>query len=106
MCPGCPTFSIPVPVPKSTLDKQQQQQQLYQQQLPYDPLGGASATAQDDVKYQYARNMTFLEKIGNSVISTMQGIQVKKWITYVENSLEIGDGSESGHCEKEGRSQN
>ncbi len=71
MCPGCPTFSIPVPVPKSSLANGNK----YQQQLPYDNLALPSSQHQQ-VKYQYARNMTFLEKIGNSVISTMQGLQV------------------------------
>ena len=45
MCPGCPTFSIPVPIPKAILG-----------------LG-----SNPKVDYQHARNKTFLEKIGDRI---------------------------------------
>ena len=52
MCPGCPTFSIPVPIPKAS-------------------LGGLDSK----VNYQHARNQTFLEKIGNRIVNGFQNVQ-------------------------------
>merc|ERR1711974_333764 len=52
MCPGCPTFSIPVPIPKASL--------------------GGSETK---VNYQHARNATFLEKIGHRIVNGFQKVQ-------------------------------
>merc|ERR1719211_98895 len=52
MCPGCPTFSIPVPIPKAS-------------------LGGSEAK----VNYQHARNATFLEKIGHRIVNGFQKVQ-------------------------------
>merc|ERR1719225_2432848 len=52
MCPGCPTFSIPVPIPKTSL--------------------GGSETK---VNYQHARNATFLEKIGHRIVNGFQKVQ-------------------------------
>lgn len=54
MCPGCPTFSIPVPIPKSVL-----------------------GTSESKVDYQYARNRTFLEKIGDRIVNGFNKIQTK-----------------------------
>jgi len=54
MCPGCPTFSIPVPIPKAILG--------------LDSKG-------DKVDYQHARNRTFLEKIGDRIVNGFQKVQ-------------------------------
>ena len=54
MCPGCPTFSIPVPIPKKSL---------------------GSAAEASNVNYQHARNSTFLEKIGNRIVNGFQNVQ-------------------------------
>ncbi len=85
MCPGCPSFSIPVPVPKpATVPALGNVYQQYQDPdsvvtLPYSGLQEEQQQQQQlPIRYQHARNMTFLEKVGNSVISTMQGFQVSK----------------------------
>lgn len=54
MCPGCPTFSIPVPIPKAS-------------------IGGSASESK--VSYQHARNSTFLEKIGNRIVNGFQNVQ-------------------------------
>jgi hypothetical protein len=64
MCPGCPTFSIPVPIPKASLVEQQQEQ------------GGEEETV-GNVDYQSAKDKNFLQKIGDRIVSTMKGIQDK-----------------------------
>ena len=72
MCPGCPTFSIPVPIPKATLTGGSGAASSSSSSPGY---AGSSSS---NVQYGYARNMTFLERVGNSVISTMQGLQVRR----------------------------
>jgi len=54
MCPGCPTFSIPVPIPKTVLGQD---------------------TPGSKIDYQYARNRTFLEKIGDRIVNGFQKVQ-------------------------------
>lgn len=54
MCPGCPTFSIPVPIPKTVL-----------------------GTSESKIEYQHARNRTFLEKIGDRIVNGFNRIQTK-----------------------------
>ena len=65
MCPGCPTFSIPIPIPKATLEQPQRPQ----------PGIGGYPYYDSKIDYQFARNKTFLEKIGDRIVSTVQGIQ-------------------------------
>ena len=62
MCPGCPTFSIPVPIPKASLAEQQEQEEE-------ETVG--------NVDYQSAKDKNFLQKIGDRIVSTMKGIQDK-----------------------------
>lgn len=59
MCPGCPTFSIPVPIPRASLAEQEAEQ----------------AEATSTVNYQSARDKNFLEKIGDRIVSTVKGFQ-------------------------------
>jgi hypothetical protein len=62
MCPGCPTFSIPVPIPKASLVEQQELQEE-------ESVG--------NIDYQSAKDKNFLEKIGDRIVSTVKGIQDK-----------------------------
>ena len=55
MCPGCPTFKIPVPIPKAAL--------------------GLTDTLKND--FQFARNKTFLEKIGDRIVNGFNKVQTK-----------------------------
>ena len=55
MCPGCPTFSIPVPIPKAILGLQ----------------------SSEKLEYQHARNKTFLEKIGDKIVNGFTKVQNK-----------------------------
>ena len=59
MCPGCPTFSIPVPIPKASLVEQQKEQD----------------EKSVNVDYQSAKDKNFLEKIGDRIVSTVKGIK-------------------------------
>jgi len=59
MCPGCPTFSIPVPIPKAILGA----------------VGAVGASAGGKVDYQHARNRTFLEKIGDRIVNGFHKVQ-------------------------------
>ncbi|XP_040572791.1 uncharacterized protein [Lepeophtheirus salmonis] len=69
LCPGCPTFSIPVPVPKAS----------YQPSYlnPDNQIEGSESLLSPNKEpvYQYARNETFLEKIGDRIIATVQDFQ-------------------------------
>ena len=62
MCPGCPTFSIPVPVPKSAVQSQHSQTFNYPPKYATKP-------------HHLGKNETFLEKIGNSVYSRVESFQ-------------------------------
>jgi len=55
MCPGCPTFSIPVPIPKAILGLQ----------------------SSEKLEYQHASNKTFLEKIGDKIVNGFNKVQNK-----------------------------
>ena len=76
MCPGCPTFSIPIPIPKSTLlgfgnlGKKPQQ--------PKQPPRRSGLVHKDKkpVKYQYSRNQTFLEKVGDRIWNRYQEVYI------------------------------
>ena len=77
MCPGCPTFSIPIPIPKSTL-------------LGFGNLGKSplqpkqpprrSGLVQKENKplkqYQYSRNQTCLEKVGDRIWNRYQEVYI------------------------------
>ena len=77
MCPGCPTFSIPIPIPKSTLlgfgniGKKPQPK-------PKQPPRRAGLVHRDKkpVKYQYSRNQTFLEKVGGRIWNRYQEVYI------------------------------
>jgi len=69
MCPGCPTFSIPVPIPKAILG--------------LDSKGGK-------VDYQHARNRTFLEKIGDRIVNGFQKVQTTV-LDVIDPILETGE---------------
>jgi len=72
MCPGCPTFSIPVPIPKAILG-----------------AVGASA-AGGKVDYQHARNRTFLEKIGDRIVNGFEKVQ-DTVLSVIDPILETGE---------------
>lgn len=72
MCPGCPTFSIPVPIPKAIID-----------------AAGAGA-AGGKVDYQHARNRTFLEKIGDRIVNGFQKVQ-NTVLDVIDPILETGE---------------
>lgn len=61
MCPGCPTFSIPVPIPKASLVEQQRKED----------------EKVTNVDYQSSKDKNFLEKIGDRIVSTVNGIKDK-----------------------------
>jgi len=69
MCPGCPTFSIPVPIPKAIL--------------------GLDAKG-ERVDYQHARNRTFLEKIGDRIVNGFQKVQ-NTVLDVIDPILETGE---------------
>jgi len=69
MCPGCPTFSIPVPIPKAILG--------------LDSKGGK-------VDHQHARNRTFLEKIGDRIVNGFQKVQTTV-LDVIDPILETGE---------------
>ena len=64
MCPGCPTFSIPVPIPKASLAAEQQESES---------TGNLDYQTPDKA----AEEKNFLEKIRDKISSTMKGIQTK-----------------------------
>lgn len=69
MCPGCPTFDIPIPVPRTALDNTQ------------DPINPYNVDP--GFEYQHARNSSFLQQIGTKIISTVEPFikTAKSWIT-------------------------
>jgi len=73
MCPGCPTFSIPVPIPKAILGA----------------VGATSAGGKID--YQHARNRTFLEKIGDRIVNGFQKVQDTVTDFVIDPILETGE---------------
>jgi len=73
MCPGCPTFSIPVPIPKAILG-----------------AVGATGAAGGKVDYQHARNRTFLEKIGDRIVNGFQKVQ-NTVLDVIDPILETGE---------------
>merc|ERR1712228_1048527 len=76
MCPGCPTFSIPVPIPKAILGA----------------VGAAGAgAAGGKVDYQHARNRTFLEKIGDRIVNGFQKVQNTVTDFVIDPILETGE---------------
>ena len=64
MCPGCPTFSIPVPIPKASLAAEQQESES---------TGNLDYQTPDKA----AEEKNFLEKIRDKISSNMKGIQTK-----------------------------
>ena len=75
MCPGCPTFSIPIPIPKSTLLNFGN---LGKKPQPKQPPRRSGLVAKDKhpVKYQYSRNQTFLEKVGDRIWNRYQEVYI------------------------------
>jgi len=75
MCPGCPTFSIPIPIPKSTLlgfgniGKKPQTKQPPRR-------SGLAQKQKNPVNYQYSRNQTFLEKVGDRIWNRYQEVYI------------------------------
>ena len=73
MCPGCPTFSIPIPIPKSTLlgtaSRPPQRQPPRRSGKP-----STGYVQNKPVRYQHARNQTFLEKIGDRIWNRYQEV--------------------------------
>ena len=80
MCPGCPTFSIPIPIPKSTLlgfgniGKRPQPKQpprrsglLQKEKTKYN---------REKIQYQHSRNSTFLEKLGDRIWNRYQQVYI------------------------------
>ncbi len=65
MCPGCPTFSIPVPIPKSKAGTGSKT----------DLAASAGSLDGSGIEYQHARNRTFLEKVGDRVIANLEFVQ-------------------------------
>jgi len=80
MCPGCPTFSIPVPIPKAILGLQ----------------------SSEKLEYQHARNKTFLEKIGDKIVNGFTKVQNKvlEVMDPIENFLGLEDEESNGIEEK------
>jgi len=75
MCPGCPTFSIPVPIPKAILGA----------------VGaGTGAAGAGKIDYQHARNRTFLEKIGDRIVNGFQKVQ-DTVLDVIDPILETGE---------------
>merc|ERR1712025_1151405 len=75
MCPGCPTFSIPVPIPKAILGA----------------VGaGTGASGAGKIDYQHARNRTFLEKIGDRIVNGFQKVQ-DTVLDVIDPILETGE---------------
>lgn len=68
MCPGCPTFDIPIPVPRTALTGSS------------DPINPYNLDP--GYEYQYVRNETLLQKLGNKIIATVEPIinTAKSWI--------------------------
>lgn len=64
MCPGCPSFSIPIPIPKSNLKKKANTLTKGAGPAGYPAYDGGK------VDYQSTTNKTFLEKIGDRVVTT------------------------------------
>ena len=64
MCPGCPSFSIPIPIPKSNLKKKANTLTKGAGPAGYPAYDGGK------VDYQSTTNKTFLEKIGDKVVTT------------------------------------
>ena len=75
MCPGCPTFSIPIPIPKSTLlgfgnfGKKPQPKQPPRR-------SGLAQKQNKPVNYQYSRNQTFLERVGGRIWNRYQEVYI------------------------------
>ena len=80
MCPGCPTFSIPVPIPKAILGLQ----------------------SNEKLEYQHARNKTFLEKIGDKIVNGFTKVQNKvlEVMDPIENFLGFEEVESNGIEEK------
>ena len=80
MCPGCPTFSIPVPIPKAILGLQ----------------------SSEKLEYQHARNKTFLEKIGDKIVNGFTKVQNKvlEVMDPIENFLGLEEEESNGIEEK------
>merc|ERR1712241_1380999 len=80
MCPGCPTFSIPVPIPKAILSLQ----------------------SNEKLEYQHARNKTFLEKIGDKIVNGFTKVQNKvlEVMEPIENFLGLEEEESNGIEEK------
>merc|ERR1711953_587499 len=70
MCAGCPTFSIPVPIPKA--------------------IAGSENGPDGLPNYQYALNRTFLEKIGDRIINGFQKVQTTV-LEVIDPILETGE---------------
>ncbi len=74
MCPGCPSFNIPIPIPKASFD--QPQEYYDQQQAAGNDIGGGyQSYSPHQPQNNEDEDVGFLQRISNSVISTMQSLQ-------------------------------
>merc|ERR1711997_438001 len=76
MCPGCPTFSIPIPIPKSTLLGFGNLGKKPQPKQPPRRAGLPQKEKKKNVQYQYSRNQTFLEKVGDRIWNRYQEVYI------------------------------
>ena len=76
MCPGCPTFSIPIPIPKSTLLGFGNLGKKPQPKQPPRRAGLPQKEKKKKVEYQYSRNQTFLEKVGDRIWNRYQEVYI------------------------------
>ena len=76
MCPGCPTFSIPIPIPKSTLLGFGSLGKKPQPKQPPRRAGLPQKEKKKNVQYQYSRNQTFLEKVGDRIWNRYQEVYI------------------------------
>lgn len=99
MCPGCPSFSLPIPVPQASFSQPQQQQ------LPeshYGDVGGGYQSYNNQVNSELGekqdQDVGIFQRISNNVISTMQSLQdralalfdpVKKYIDGGEQTTNV-----------------
>ena len=71
MCPGCPTFSIPVPIPKQNVAGYQEE---VAPQPPHRSSSASELTAPDVVALP-KKEPSFIEKLSSSFLGTMKRIQ-------------------------------
>ena len=74
MCPECPSFQIPVPIPKNTLPQQQQQQHGYNSN---NNIRGGSSDSTAAAPTTDKKELNYFEQISNSMLSKLTDIQNK-----------------------------